>query len=92
MDIAKSNKLDFISEEIKRTRVKAALVNLYIGDALSMPVHWFYNPVDILKAFPPNGITKMQAAPQYHPSSIMNLHSTTSGGRKSKKTLRNMKL
>jgi ADP-ribosylglycohydrolase len=87
MDIAKSNKLDFISEEIKRTRVKAALVNLYIGDALSMPVHWFYNPVDILKAFPPNGITKMQAAPQYHPSSIMNLHSTTSGGRKSKKNI-----
>lgn len=87
MYIAKSNKLDFISEEIKRTRVKAALVNLYIGDALSMPVHWFYNPVDILKAFPPNGITKMQAAPQYHPSSIMNLHSTTSGGRKSKKNI-----
>ena len=71
MDITKSNKLDFISKEIKRTRVKAALVNLYIGDALSMPVHWFYNPVDILKAFPPNGITKMQAAPQSHPTSIM---------------------
>ena len=64
MDIAKSNKLDFISEEIKRTRVKAALVNLYIGDALSMPVHWFYNPVDILKAFAPHGITKIQPAPQ----------------------------
>ncbi len=72
-------------DKIKRLRVKAALVNLYVGDALSMPVHWFYNPFDIEKTFPPNGITKMQAAPRYHPSSIMNLHSTTSGGRKDKK-------
>ena len=77
--------LDILTVELKRRKVKAALVNLYIGDALSMPVHWFYNPIDILKAFPPNGISKMEAAPKYHPSSIMNLHSTTSGGRKSKK-------
>lgn len=69
----------------KALRAKSALVNLFIGDALSMPVHWFYNPFHILKAFPPNGIQKMQAAPKYHPSSIMNLHSTTSGGRKNKK-------
>ena len=66
----------------RRSRAKAALVNLFIGDALSMPVHWFYNPVDIIKAFPPHGIRKMEAAPATHPSSIMNLHSTTSGGRK----------
>lgn len=76
---------EFSVAQIKRARVKAALVNLYIGDALSMPVHWFYNPVDIVRFFPPDGITKMQAAPAHHPSSIMNLHSTTSGGRKSKK-------
>ena len=69
---------------IKRSRAKAALINLYIGDALSMPVHWFYNPVNILKAFPPHGIRKMEAAPEYHPSSIMKLHSTTSGGRKNR--------
>lgn len=67
---------------IKRSRAKAALINLYIGDALSMPVHWFYNPIDILKAFPPHGIRQMEAAPASHPSSIMKLHSTTSGGRK----------
>ena len=85
MDINESNRLDSLVEEQKRSKVKAALANLFIGDALSMPVHWFYNPVNILKSFPPYGITKMEAAPQYHPSSIMNLHSTTSGGRKSKK-------
>lgn len=85
MSIINTNQTNIISIEEKRSRAKAALANLFIGDALSMPVHWFYNPVDILKAFPLNGITKMQAAPSHHPSSIMNLHSTSSGGRKSKK-------
>jgi len=55
---------------------------LFIGDALSMPVHWFYNPLDIQRAFS-GGVTKMESAPEFHPSSIMSLHSTTSGGRKS---------
>ncbi len=69
------------STSIRRQRVKAALVNLYIGDALSMPVHWFYNPVDILRSFPPFGVQDMQPAPLHHPSSIMSLHSTRQGGR-----------
>lgn len=56
--------------------------SLFIGDALSMPVHWFYNPLDIQRAFP-GGVTQMEAAPDSHPSSIMSLHSTSSGGRKS---------
>ncbi|MBX2880335.1 MAG: ADP-ribosylglycohydrolase family protein [Granulosicoccus sp.] len=66
---------------IQRARIQAALANLFIGDALSMPVHWFYNPVDIIRYFPPHGITAMQAAPETHPSSIMHLHSTARGGR-----------
>ena len=66
---------------LKRQRVRAALANLYIGDALSMPVHWFYNPGDILRRFGKFGITGLEAAPETHPSSIMSLHSTTSGGR-----------
>lgn len=69
------------SVELKRQRIRAALANLFIGDALSMPVHWFYNPGDIIRAFPPNGITRFEAAPEYHPSSIMALHSTSRGGR-----------
>jgi len=87
MNIKKSNQLDSLHKELKRSRAKAALVNLFIGDALSMPVHWFYNPFDIIKFFPPNGIAKMQAAPKLHPNSIMNLHSTTSGGRKNNKNI-----
>ncbi len=46
-----------------------------------MPVHWYYNPGDILRQFPPHGIQRMEAAPAIHPSSIMALHSTSRGGR-----------
>lgn len=61
-------------------RAIAALKLTYVADALSMPVHWYYNPLDIIKAFP-GGIKKFEDAPAIHPSSIMNLHSTNTGGR-----------
>ncbi len=61
-------------------RATAALRSLFVADALAMPVHWYYNPQDIEKAFP-GGITKLEDAPGYHPSSIMALHSTSQGGR-----------
>jgi ADP-ribosylglycohydrolase len=61
-------------------RARAALRSLFVGDALSMPVHWFYNPMDIQRAFP-GGIRQMEPAPAFHPSSIMSLHSTSDGGR-----------
>jgi ADP-ribosylglycohydrolase len=64
----------------QQKRVSAALKNLFVADALAMPVHWYYNPLDIKKAFP-GGITRLEAAPEYHPASIMSLHSTTKGGR-----------
>ena len=68
-------------------RITASLYSLFAGDALSMPAHWFYRPSDIIRYFPPNGISKMEAAPLEHPSSIMSLHSTDAGGRKrAKKT------
>ncbi|GEN29634.1 hypothetical protein HVA01_32800 [Halovibrio variabilis] len=63
------------------SRATAALSNLFIGDALAMPVHWFYNVHDIDKAFP-DGIKTFEAPPEFHPSSIMSLHSTSGGGRK----------
>jgi len=61
-------------------RASAALKNLFVADALAMPVHWYYNPLDIEKAFP-GGVTRLEAAPEYHPGSIMSLHSTARGGR-----------
>ena len=57
--------------------------SLYVGDSLAMPVHWYYNPMDILKDFP-GGIQKLEDAPSVHPSSIMSLHSTAGGGRRTK--------
>ena len=61
-------------------RARAGLQSLYVGDSLAMPVHWYYNPMDILKAFP-GGIQQLEDAPAHHPSSIMSLHSTAKGGR-----------
>ena len=72
---------DLPQQQIKRQRAKAALVNLFVADSLAMPVHWFYNPGDILRVFGKHGITKLEAAPEVHPSSIMSLHSTSAGGR-----------
>jgi len=66
-------------------RVADALKTQFIADALAMPVHWYYNPMDIEKTFP-GGIQQFEAAPDFHPSSIMSLHSTTSGGRHSGRT------
>ncbi|PXX89627.1 ADP-ribosylglycohydrolase family protein [Marinobacter vulgaris] len=62
-------------------RVASALKTQFVADALAMPVHWYYNPMDIEKAFP-GGIQRFEAAPDFHPSSIMSLHSTSSGGRR----------
>ncbi|WP_421134777.1 ADP-ribosylglycohydrolase family protein [Alteromonas sp. A079] len=61
-------------------RVSAAIKNAFIADALAMPVHWYYNPADIYKAFT-GGIAQFEDAPAFHPSSIMSLHSTRQGGR-----------
>lgn len=62
------------------SRARAALQSFFVGDALSMPVHWYYNPLDIQREFP-GGVRKMEAAPAFHPSSIMSLHSTNAAGR-----------
>lgn len=62
-------------------RVRAALKSMFIADSLAMPVHWFYRTADIYKLFP-DGISSFHDAPEFHPSSIMSLHSTQQGGRK----------
>jgi len=64
-------------------RARCGLRSLYVGDSLAMPVHWYYNPADILKDFP-GGVQKFEDAPSVHPSSIMSLHSTTGGGRRTR--------
>jgi len=67
-------------QSISLQRASAALASLFVGDSLAMPVHWYYDTADIERAFP-GGIKKLEAAPAFHPSSIMSLHSTRRGGR-----------
>lgn len=45
-----------------KLRAAAALKSAFVGDALAMPVHWYYNPMDIFRQFP-GGITQFEAAP-----------------------------
>ena len=63
-------------------RIASSLKTQFIADALAMPVHWFYQPLEIERAFP-GGIQQFESAPKFHPSSIMSLHSKRKGGRQS---------
>jgi ADP-ribosylglycohydrolase len=74
-------RLNIASPAVPSRRASAALKSLFVADALAMPVHWFYNRDDILRAFP-GGVQRLEPAPTYHPSSIMSLHSTATGGRR----------
>ena len=60
-------------------RVSWALKTSFIADALAMPVHWYYQPMQIENTFV-GGIQRFEAAPESHPSSIMSLHSKHKGG------------
>ena len=55
---------------IRRRRIENTLWGLFIGDALAMPVHWYYNPENIARGFD-GGIRRYEAAPHPHPESFM---------------------
>ena len=50
-----------------------------IGDALSMPVHWYYDPNVLKRDF--GAITDYQAPMSRHPGSIMSVSNTGGHGR-----------
>jgi hypothetical protein len=63
-----------------RDRVAGALWGMFIGDALSMPVHWIYDPDALRREY---GVVRDYLPPKRsHPSSIMSLHSADRAGRK----------
>jgi ADP-ribosyl-[dinitrogen reductase] hydrolase len=64
---------------ILRDKVHGCIVGLCAGDALSMPVHWYYNPLDIKNDF--GRIVDYQEPKKQHPSSIMQFASTGGHGR-----------
>lgn len=51
-------------------RIENALWGAFIGDALAMPVHWFYSRENIRKQFP-EGIDQYYPAPHPHPDAFM---------------------
>jgi ADP-ribosylglycohydrolase len=60
-------------------RVRGALWGMMVGDALAMPVHWYYRLTDLQRDF---GVIRDYQAPKaIHPSSIMSLSSTSRAGR-----------
>jgi len=60
-------------------RVRGALWGMFVGDALAMPVHWYYDVSAIQRDF--GTIRDYQAPKDHHPSSIMTLASTGRAGR-----------
>ena len=58
------------TSESRGRRIRNALWGLFIGDALAMPAHWFYNPKNIRDSFD-GGIRSFEAPPHPHPESFM---------------------
>eukprot|EP00756_Hemistasia_phaeocysticola_P066346 Hpha_TRINITY_DN9169_c0_g1::TRINITY_DN9169_c0_g1_i1::g.94454::m.94454 len=65
--------------------LKGSLYGLAIGDALAMPVHWYYDRRRIYRDFGKDGITKYEKPMDKFEGSIMNLSNTGGGGRGSDK-------
>jgi hypothetical protein len=64
-------------------RMRGALWGMHIGDALAMPVHWYYDLGQLKRDF--GSIDNYEASPEKLRGSIMNLSNTGGGGRGSNK-------
>jgi ADP-ribosylglycohydrolase len=63
----------------KSDRMRGALWGMFVGDALAMPVHWYYNIAALWQDF---GVIRDYQAPKaHHPNSIMALANTAKAGR-----------
>ena len=63
----------------KADRIRGALWGMFIGDALAMPAHWYYNIATLWQDF--GQIRDYQAPKAHHPNSIMALANTARAGR-----------
>ena len=60
-------------------RLRGALWGMFVGDALAMPVHWYYDVAALQRDF---GTLRNYRAPKaHHPGSIMALANTAQAGR-----------
>ena len=60
-------------------RIRGALWGMFVGDALAMPVHWYYDVAVLRRDF--GTIRDYRAPRDHHPNSIMALASTGRAGR-----------
>ena len=67
------HKAETMNEKIEH-RKKEAFWGLFIGDAMGMPAHWYYNPNDIKRSYG-GWLTDYTAPNKNHPSSILSLSS-----------------
>lgn len=66
----------------RNERLRGALWGMFVGDALAMPAHWYYDVVALRRDF---GILSDYRDPKdHHPNSILSLASTGGAGRGSK--------
>jgi len=67
------------SSTSKANRMRGAIWGMFVGDALAMPVHWYYNIASLWQDF--GQIRDYQAPKAHHPNSIMALANTGKAGR-----------
>lgn len=60
-------------------RFRGTLWGMFVGDALAMPVHWYYDVAALQRDF--GTIRDYRAPKDFHPNSIMALASTARAGR-----------
>ena len=58
------------TKDDRARRMRNALWGLFIGDALAMPAHWFYDRENIRRVFD-GGVTGCEEAPHPHPESFL---------------------
>jgi ADP-ribosyl-[dinitrogen reductase] hydrolase len=68
-----------VREPDHHERLRGALWGMFVGDALAMPVHWYYDVAALQRDF--GSLRDFQSPHEYHPSSIMSLASTGAAGR-----------
>jgi len=68
-----------VREPDRRERLRGALWGMFVGDALAMPVHWYYDVTALQRDF--GTVRDYQSPHEFHPSSIVSLASTGAAGR-----------
>jgi ADP-ribosylglycohydrolase len=57
--------------KIDKSRIQASLYGMLVGDALSVPGHWYYSPAKLRQEYGPEGITDMIAPHFIHAESMV---------------------